>query len=91
MGISIGDSLAATFACVGALSALYYRERTGQGQVVDSAIYEAVLNMMESLITEYDKTGYTGNWSEPVGPGLQIMPRARRSVIRAASKLSRLR
>jgi len=58
MGISIGDSLAATFACIGALSALYYRERTGQGQVVDSAIYESVLNMMESLITEYDKTGY---------------------------------
>jgi formyl-CoA transferase len=58
MGISIGDSLAATFACVGALSALYYRERTGLGQVVDSAIYEAVLNMMESLVTEYDKTGY---------------------------------
>jgi len=58
MGISIGDSLAATFACVGALSALHYREVTGRGQVVDSAIYEAVLNMMESLITEYDKTGY---------------------------------
>jgi len=58
MGISIGDSLAATFACVGALSALHYREKTGKGQVVDSAIYEAVLNMMESLITEYDKTGY---------------------------------
>lgn len=58
MGISIGDSLAATFACIGALSALYYRERTGHGQVVDSAIYESVLNMMESLITEYDKTGY---------------------------------
>jgi formyl-CoA transferase len=58
MGISIGDSLAATFACIGALSALYYREQTGQGQVVDSAIYEAVLNMMESLVTEYDKTGY---------------------------------
>ncbi|MDJ0928512.1 MAG: CoA transferase [Gammaproteobacteria bacterium] len=58
MGISIGDSLAATFACVGALSALHYRERTGVGQVVDSAIYEAVLNMMESLITEYDKADY---------------------------------
>ena len=58
VGISIGDSLAATFACVGALSALNYRERTGRGQVVDSAIYEAVLGMMESLITEYDKTGY---------------------------------
>jgi formyl-CoA transferase len=58
MGISIGDSLAATFACIGALSALHHRERTGRGQVVDSAIYEAVLNMMESLVTEYDKVGY---------------------------------
>jgi formyl-CoA transferase len=58
MGISIGDSLAATFACLGALSALHYREVTGRGQVVDSAIYEAVLNMMESLITEYDAAGY---------------------------------
>jgi len=58
VGISIGDSLAATFACIGALSALNYRERSGRGQVIDSAIYEAVLSMMESLITEYDKTGY---------------------------------
>ena len=38
--------------------ALHHRERTGEGQMVDSAIYEAVLNMMESLITEYDKAGY---------------------------------
>ena len=58
VGISIGDSLAATFACVGALAALHHRERSGRGQVVDSAIYEAVLGMMESLITEYDQTGY---------------------------------
>ena len=58
MGISIGDSLAATFACVGALAALRHRDQTGRGQVVDSAIYEAVLNMMESLITEYDKAGF---------------------------------
>ncbi len=58
MGISIGDELAATFACLGALGALHYREKTGRGQVVDSAIYEAVLNMMESVVTEYDKTGH---------------------------------
>jgi crotonobetainyl-CoA:carnitine CoA-transferase CaiB-like acyl-CoA transferase len=58
MGISIGDSLAATFATVGSLGALHYREVTGRGQVVDSAIYEAVLGMMESLITEYDKANY---------------------------------
>ncbi|HMK86968.1 MAG TPA: CoA transferase, partial [Steroidobacteraceae bacterium] len=58
VGISIGDSLAAIFACLGALSALHYRERTGRGQMVDSAIYEAVLSVMESLITEYDQTGF---------------------------------
>jgi formyl-CoA transferase len=58
VGISIGDSLAATFGCLGALSALHHRHVTGRGQVVDSAIYEAVLNMMESLVTEYDKTGF---------------------------------
>jgi len=58
MGISIGDSLAATFACLGAMMALHHKERTGEGQIVDSAIYEAVLNMMESLVTEYDKAGY---------------------------------
>jgi formyl-CoA transferase len=57
MGISIGDSLAATYACLGALAALHHREQTGLGQVVDSAIYEAVLAMMESLVTEYDKAG----------------------------------
>ena len=59
MGISIGDTLAATFACLGALAALHNRERTGRGQVVDSAIYEAVLAVMESLIPEY-ATHYIG-------------------------------
>ncbi len=58
MGISIGDELAAVHACMGAMFAIHARHRTGKGQVVDSAIYEAVLNMMESLVTEYDVAGY---------------------------------
>lgn len=57
VGVSIGDSLAATFACVGALAALHDRERTGRGQIVDSAIYEAVLAVMESTIPEYTEAG----------------------------------
>lgn len=59
VGISIGDSLAATFATMGALAALHCREKTGHGQIVDSAIYEAVLAMMESLVPEYQIGGYT--------------------------------
>ena len=58
MGISIGDALAATFATLGGLCALHARQTTGRGQVVDSAIYEAVFAMMESLIPEYQKAGY---------------------------------
>ncbi len=57
-GISIGDSLAAMHATIGALAALRHRDATGEGQVVDSAIYEAVLAMMESLVTEWDAAGY---------------------------------
>lgn len=72
VGISIGDSLAATMACVGGLMALHNRERTGKGQVVDSAIYEAVLTMMESLIPEYVETGFvrerTGSILPKVAP-----------------------
>ncbi len=58
VGISLGDTLAATFAALGALMALHNVHRSGRGQVVDSAIYEAVLGVMESLITEYDQGNY---------------------------------
>jgi len=58
MGISIGDSLAATYAALGVLMALHHRGASGRGQVVDSSIYEAVLAMMESLVPEYQVGGY---------------------------------
>ena len=57
-GISIGDTLAATFGTLGALMALHARNRTGRGQVVDSALYEAVLAVMESLVIDYDQADY---------------------------------
>jgi len=58
VGISLGDSLAAMFATIGTLVALHARSRTGRGQVVDSAIYEAVLALMESLLPEWEIAGY---------------------------------
>ena len=59
VGISFGDSLAATFGALGAVAALYNRDaRGGRGQVVDVAIYEAVLALMESTIPEYALTGH---------------------------------
>jgi crotonobetainyl-CoA:carnitine CoA-transferase CaiB-like acyl-CoA transferase len=67
-GLSIGDSLAATFACVGALAALHHRKNTGVGQVVDSAIYEAVLAMMESTVPEYTAGGFIRERSGAILP-----------------------
>jgi formyl-CoA transferase len=58
MGISIGDALAGTLGAIGGLVAINARHRTGRGQVVDSAIYEAVLAYMESMIPEYVIGGY---------------------------------
>jgi succinyl-CoA--D-citramalate CoA-transferase len=72
IGISLGDSLAASFAAIGALTALHERRRSGRGQVVDIGIYEAVLAMMESMIPEYQLAGHlrerTGNILPNIAP-----------------------
>ena len=70
IGLSIGDSLAATYACLGAMMALHHRERTGRGQMVDSAIYEAVLAMMESTVPEYTVGGTIRERTGAILPGV---------------------
>src|SRR6266436_1870979 len=56
--LSLGDSVAGLHAALGILMALYHRDaRGGSGQVIDVALYEAVLNLMEGTIPEYDKAG----------------------------------
>lgn len=70
VGISIGDTLAAMFATIGALSALRERDLSGRGQVVDSAIYEAVLGVMESLVPEWQISGYQRERTGAVLPNI---------------------
>ncbi|HRD46737.1 MAG TPA: CoA transferase, partial [Caulobacter sp.] len=69
-GISVGDSLAGLHAALGVMMAVHARHRTGRGQVVDAAIYESVLSVMENLITEYALTGYVRERSGSVLPGI---------------------
>lgn len=58
-GLSLGDTLSGLHAALGALTAVYHRDvNGGEGQVVDVAIYEAIFNMMESSLAEYDKFGH---------------------------------
>ena len=70
VGLSIGDSLAASYGCMGALAALHARHKTGRGQVVDAALYESILQVMESLIPEYDVSGLIRGRHGSVLPGI---------------------
>ncbi len=67
VGVSIGDTLAALHGVIGILLALQERQQSGQGQVVDVALYEAVFNCMESLLPEYSAFGAV---REPAGSAL---------------------
>jgi formyl-CoA transferase len=67
VGVSIGDTLAALHGVIGILVALQERQRSGKGQVIDVALYEAVFNCMESLLPEYSAFGAV---REPAGSAL---------------------
>lgn len=71
VGISLGDSLAALYAVIGILMALYHRDvRQGGGQEIDVALYEAVFSLMESMVPEYDQKQVIRERSGSVLPGI---------------------
>jgi len=71
VGLSIGDSLASLHGVIGILIALYHRKvNGGAGQVIDIALYEAVFNMMESTLPEYDAFGVIRERTGSAMPGI---------------------
>jgi len=70
VGVSIGDTLAALHGVIGILLALQERQRSGQGQVIDVALYEAVFNCMESLLPEYSAFGAVRGAAGSALPGI---------------------
>jgi formyl-CoA transferase len=69
-GISLGDALASVFGVIGTLAAVTAAERTGRGQEVDVAIYEAVAALMESTMADYELGGVVRTRSGSVLPGV---------------------
>jgi formyl-CoA transferase len=70
VGVSIGDTLASLHGVIGILMALHERQRSGQGQVIDVALYEAVFNCMESLLPEYSAFGAIRQAAGSALPGI---------------------
>ncbi|MFM7341847.1 MAG: CaiB/BaiF CoA transferase family protein, partial [Betaproteobacteria bacterium] len=70
VGASIGDTLASLHGVIGILMALHHRQRSGQGQVIDVGLYEAVFNCMESLLPEYSAFGAVRGPAGSALPGI---------------------
>ena len=70
LGVSIGDSLAGTYGCLGALAALHERQASGKGQIVDVSLFESVLQVMEGLVPEYAAAGHVRARSGSVLKGI---------------------
>ena len=72
VGLSIGDSLAGVFAAMGVLLALRARDATAErrGQVVDVAITESVLAVLESVVSEFSGTGAVRGRTGSILPGV---------------------
>lgn len=70
VGISLGDSLAAMYGAMGALMALHHRHKTGIGQMVDVALYEAVFSLMESMLPEFGMGGFVRERTGSSLPGI---------------------
>ncbi|HEV2675826.1 MAG TPA: CoA transferase [Aliidongia sp.] len=72
VGLSIGDSLAGIFAAMGVLLALRARDATTErrGQVVDVAITESVLAVLESVVSEFSGTGAVRGRTGSILPGV---------------------
>ena len=70
VGISIGDTLASLHGVIGILLALQERHKSGKGQIIDIALYEAVFNCMESLLPEYSAFGEVRQAAGSALPGI---------------------
>jgi crotonobetainyl-CoA:carnitine CoA-transferase CaiB-like acyl-CoA transferase len=65
--ISLGDTLSAIHAALGIALAIIQRQRSGEGQTIDVALYESVFNLLEAVVPEFDGAGLV---REPSGTTL---------------------
>jgi len=56
-GASVGDLFPGTLAALGIVSAVHAARRTGAGQFVDVAMYDAVLSLCENIVYKYAGEG----------------------------------
>ena len=58
LGTILPDPVSGTAACMAILEALYYRQRTGQGQHIDLSMSETFVNFIPESVAEYSRVGH---------------------------------
>ncbi|WBY01054.1 CoA transferase [Ramlibacter tataouinensis] len=58
---SVTDEITGIYGCMGAMMALWARQRTGQGQVVDATLFESAFSLIEPHVPAYAKLGIVAN------------------------------
>ena len=70
IGPSVGDNYSGAYLCMGILSALYNREKTGEGQRIDVAMVDTLFSIMENFVVKYTVTGETPMRAGNIDPGI---------------------
>ena len=70
VGPSIADHVSGIYQAVGALMALYHRERTGEGQLVDVSMVDTIFSLLENAIPNYTMTGEVPQRNGNVDPSI---------------------
>jgi crotonobetainyl-CoA:carnitine CoA-transferase CaiB-like acyl-CoA transferase len=70
LGVPMGDLAGSMWAVVGILAALYYRQKTGQGQLVDISLLDSLVSLITYPALYYS---YGGEVAKPLGSGHQAI------------------
>lgn len=57
VALATTDYLTAVYSAFGAMMALFHRQQSGHGQLVDAALYETGFSMMEGAVPAFEKLG----------------------------------
>ncbi len=63
---SLGDYMSGMYGAIGIMMALRHRDTTGEGQVIDMALYESVFRVLDEIAPRY---AFEGHVREPEGTG----------------------
>jgi len=70
VALATTDYFTAVYSAFGAMMALFHRQTSGRGQLVDAALYETAFSMMEGFVPAFEKLGHVPTRQGPNLPNV---------------------